>query len=292
MYLYVLNGEDEGKRIEITSGNYTIGRASKARIGLKGDRYVSGFHAEIICNENDELTLADKGSTNGTFLVGEPVKETVPVKPGDILQIGHTFLKASRRSDERYYGEEGLGEKSPEAIVVVDIVGSSKIAQVMGDSMASKVKNLLNKAMKKNLETYPAEYIKSTGDGFMIIFSKALGGVKFSMDLIKDLSLDISYKGFHIRIGINYGETYKLSDGDRRGSAVDMAFRVESVKIAEMHETVVGIKKADMPRVDRIFISEAVQKLIASNSSIKIRVIGYFNLKGFNGRHKIFEVIV
>lgn len=292
MYLFLLNGEEDGKRIDLQPGTFTIGRSGDANIILKSDKYVSGIHAEIKYADDGTITIADKGSKNGTYLLGEPVQSHTTVKPGDIIQIGHTFLKVSRRSEERYFSEEGLGEKTPEAIVVVDIVGSSKIAQVMGDSVASRVKNLLNQAMKKNLEMYPPEYSKSTGDGFMIIFSKVLSAVKFSIDLIKDINQGSSYKGFHIRIGINFGETYRLSDGDRRGTAVDMAFRVESVKIADMHETVVGIKKEDMPRVDRLFISEVVQKLISSNSTIKIRTIGYFDLKGFNGRHKIFEVLI
>ncbi|HDY89252.1 MAG TPA: FHA domain-containing protein [bacterium] len=290
MYIFILNGKDDGKSYDLTPGTHIIGRKDDADIVLKGDKYVSGTHAELTY-AGQKITIADKNSKNGTFLLGEPVKNKVVVKPGDIVRIGRTFLKITRRIEGRYVEDEGTGERSPEAIVVVDIVGSSKIAQVMGDSVASKVKNLLNKSMKNNLELYPAEYIKSTGDGFMIIFTKVLFAVKFSIDLLKEISGDGSYKGFHIRIGIHYGETYKLDDDDRRGSAVDMAFRVESVKIGDMHQTVIGIKKEDLPRVDRIFISEAVQKLIASRSSIKTRCIGFFDLKGFNGRHRIFEVL-
>ena len=110
--------------------------------------------------------------------------------------------------------------------------------------------------------------------------------------MLNDTKGDGSYKGFHIRIGIHYGETYKLPDGDRRGLAVDMAFRVESVKIGDMHQTVVGIKKDVLPRIDRIFISEVTHNFIASHSTIKTRCIGYFDLKGFTGRHKIFEVLI
>ncbi len=106
----------------------------------------------------------------------------------------------------------------------------------------------------------------------------------------KEITGDSSYKGFHVRIGINYGETYKLKDEVRRGSAVDMAFRIESVKIQDMHQTVIGIKKEELPRVDRIFISESVQNLIASKSTVNTRCIGFFELKGFTRRHKIFEV--
>ncbi len=290
MYVYILNGKDEGKRYDLKPGTHSIGRSDKAKIVLKGDRYVSGIHAELNY-VNDKLTLVDKNSKNGTFILGEPVTKNTVVKSGDILRIGRTFLKCTSKSQDSFFSG-GVGERNPEAIVVVDIVGSSKIAQVMGDSTASKVKNLLKKSLKNNLDIYPAEYIKSTGDGFMIIFTKALVAVKFSMELLKEISGDGSYKGFHIRIGIHYGETTKLEDADRRGTAVDMAFRVESVKIMDMHQTTLGIKKEDLPRVDRLFISETVQNLIASKSSIRTRCIGFFDLKGFPGRHKIFEVLI
>ena len=290
MYVYILNGKSEGKRYDLMPGIHIIGRSDKAEIVLKGDRYISGAHAELKYT-GDKIIISDKNSKNGTFLLGEPVTKSTVVNSGDILRIGRTFLKCTIRSQDRYISEEG-GERSPEAIVVVDIVGSSKIAQVLGDSMASKVKNLLKRSLKNNLDLYPAEYLKSTGDGYMIIFTKAFSAVKFSMELLKEISGDGSYKGFHIRIGIHYGETSKLEDGDRRGTAVDMAFRVESVKIMDMHQTTLGIKKDDLPRVDRLFISESVQNLIASKSTIRTRCIGFFDLKGFPGRHKIFEVMV
>jgi len=292
MFLYILNGKDEGKRIDLHPGTYIIGRMANKDIVIKDDKYVSGIHAELNYTKNKILTIVDKGSKNGTFLLGELVTNHVEVKPGDIFRIGHTFIKYTRRHQERYFSGSDIGERNMEAILVVDIVGSSKIAQVMGDSVASKIKNLLKQSLENNLEKYPAEYFKSTGDGYMIIFSKTFPAVKFSIAFLKDITGSGGYKGFHIRIGINYGETYKLVDGDRRGSAVDMAFRIESVKLRDMHQTVIGIKKEDLPRIDRIFISEVVQNFIASKSSVNTRCIGFFELKGFHGRHKIFEILV
>ncbi|MFC1485730.1 FHA domain-containing protein [Candidatus Latescibacterota bacterium] len=292
MYLYILNGEDEGKRIELALGINTIGRSPKNSIVLSGDNYVSATHTEITYSDDDTLTITDKGSRNGTLLFGEPVTSTEPLIPGDIFQIGKTFLKCTRRNQERFFMDTSPGERSPEAVVVVDIVGSSKIAQMMGDSVAGKIKNLLKQGIIKALATYPAAYHKSTGDGFMLIYGTALPAVHFSITLLKDITTDNRKRGLHIRIGINYGETHKLPDNDRRGSSVDMAFRIESVSLQEMHQTTIGIRKEELPRTNRIFITENVQKIIASKPTIKTRCIGFFDLKGFNGRHKIFEVMV
>jgi len=291
MFIYILNGKEEGKCIKLKPGQYTIGRSPEVDIVISDDYYVSGKHAELKYLENEKLSITDLGSKNGTYILGEEVESQKEIKIGDIFRVGHTYLKISRRTPERFYLEGEEQSSAPEAIVVVDIVGSSKIAQAMGDRVASKVKNVLFKTLNNNLVKYPAEFLKNTGDGFMLVFSKPLEAIRFSIDLMKDTRGDGLYKGFHIRIGIHYGETYILPDGDRRGMTVDMAFRVESVKISDMHQTVMGIKKEMLPRVDRIFISEVVHGLISSHSSIKTRCIGFFDLKGLTGRHKIFEVI-
>ncbi|MCD6308803.1 MAG: FHA domain-containing protein [Candidatus Latescibacteria bacterium] len=291
MNVIILNGSDEGKQIELNPGKYVIGRSSSADIVIIDDRYVSSTHAELKISDKDRVTVNDLGSKNGTFLLGEPVDKPMKTEAGDIIRIGHTFLKLSRRSMERFFDQNVVPSEAPEAIVVVDIVGSSKIAQALGDRMASKVKNILSQNLNNNLNEHPAVFLKNTGDGYMVVFSSAMDAVRFSIKLMKDTMGDGAYKGFHIRIGIHYGETFMLPDGDRRGMAVDMAFRVESVKVGDMHQTMIGIRKDDLPRVDRIFISEVVQKLIPSHSAIKTRCIGFFDLKGFTGRHKLFEVL-
>jgi len=47
---------------------------------------VSGHHAELTIKGND-LHVKDLGSTNGTFMNGEAVQETV-VQPGQIIRFG------------------------------------------------------------------------------------------------------------------------------------------------------------------------------------------------------------
>jgi pSer/pThr/pTyr-binding forkhead associated (FHA) protein len=293
MYLYILNGIKEGLRIALTPGIYSIGRSADSKIAIPDDQYVSSAHAELHFDSTGILTLRDIGSRNGTFLLGETVSDPKQVKPGDIFQIGRTFFKFSRRSSERFILQEEEGKQgNPEAILVIDIVGSSHIAQAMGDRVADKVKNVLLDKLNVKLQRNPAEFVKSTGDGYLIIFPNVRAAIKLAMDLLLDMREEESSKGIHIRMGIHFGETIILPDGDRRGLAVDMAFRVESVKIHEMHQTASGIKKDMLPRIDRIFITEVVQKMIASDSKIKSRCIGYFDLKGFTGRHKIFEIFV
>jgi pSer/pThr/pTyr-binding forkhead associated (FHA) protein len=292
MYVYILNGPQEGNRIPLKTGKFTIGRSPESSISLPEDPFVSGTHAELRCERDGKLVLKDHGSRNGTFLLGEAVHEPKELNPGDIFQVGKTFLKVSRRAAERYFIQDEAVEGTPEAILVIDMVGPSRIADAMGDRIAGRVKNALSVKLNESLKKHPADFLKNTGDGFLVIFSNVKQAVKFAMEFLNDLKSHETSRGIHVRMGVHFGETTILPDGDRRGMAVDMAFRVESVKVDDMHQTAVGIKKDMLPRIDRIFITEVVQRMIGSDSQVKTRCIGFFDLKGFTGRHKIFEVMI
>jgi pSer/pThr/pTyr-binding forkhead associated (FHA) protein len=71
----------------------TIGRLKTSTIHLT-DPLVSGQHAEI-----QNGFLVDKGSTNGTFMNGKPVKKgdkKLLLKAGDIIKVGDIELKVER----------------------------------------------------------------------------------------------------------------------------------------------------------------------------------------------------
>ncbi len=68
----------------------TIGRASDRDV-VVNDRKASSHHAEIRRSAGGLHTIHDCGSTNGTFLNGEPITESI-LKIGDELTIGSTLI--------------------------------------------------------------------------------------------------------------------------------------------------------------------------------------------------------
>ena len=60
MYLYVLNGQNEGTRVDLAIGTYAIGRSKDSNIVLDDDKFVSGAHAEITVKENNKIVLKIK----------------------------------------------------------------------------------------------------------------------------------------------------------------------------------------------------------------------------------------
>jgi diguanylate cyclase (GGDEF)-like protein len=82
---------DLGRR-HVLQRRLTIGRGPTNDIILQSDT-VSRQHASIECQGMD-IVVTDLGSTNGTFVNGDPVRlNRVLLKCGDRLRIGDTILK-------------------------------------------------------------------------------------------------------------------------------------------------------------------------------------------------------
>lgn len=74
---------------------FTIGRASSADLVL-ADPAVSRIHARLE-NEGPTVFLTDFSSSNGTYLNGERIAESIELRSGDTIDIGVariTFLGA------------------------------------------------------------------------------------------------------------------------------------------------------------------------------------------------------
>lgn len=80
---------DRGERFDTPV--ITIGRdpTSVIRFDMAGDREVSTRHAEI-CEESGSYTIADAGSTNGTWVNGTRLQGPRGLNAGDIVRLGRT----------------------------------------------------------------------------------------------------------------------------------------------------------------------------------------------------------
>jgi pSer/pThr/pTyr-binding forkhead associated (FHA) protein len=67
----------------------TIGRDHSNNIVIS-DSKISRYHAQVIKADNGAFSVADMGSTNGTFVNGMRITSEVPLFPGDSLVLGVT----------------------------------------------------------------------------------------------------------------------------------------------------------------------------------------------------------
>jgi hypothetical protein len=74
----------------------SVGRREDSDICLRNDTFVSRLHAYIYW-DTDHWWLQDCDSTNGTFLehtdTDARVKGTIPIDPGVLFRIGHTWMR-------------------------------------------------------------------------------------------------------------------------------------------------------------------------------------------------------
>lgn len=68
---------------------YRVGRRFDNDLRIK-ESYVSAYHAEIRKDSDDNYTVVDKGSSNGTYVNNVRVKdgEAAPIKDGDFIKFG------------------------------------------------------------------------------------------------------------------------------------------------------------------------------------------------------------
>ena len=86
----VLTGLTHPGTFELEPGFNTLGRNPTNDFRVH-DVTVSSFHCEIVVSE-DSVLVRDLGSTNGTYIDGQPVQEA-QLTSGQILRLGSAELR-------------------------------------------------------------------------------------------------------------------------------------------------------------------------------------------------------
>ena len=89
-------GLQAGNAFTIEVSPFWIGSEEASQLWVEGDTYLSGFHACIEFRDGT-LLLYDNNSTNGTFLNGQPVKDTPrSLSYGDRIKTGRSVFVVTR----------------------------------------------------------------------------------------------------------------------------------------------------------------------------------------------------
>ena len=84
--LVVAQGLHQGKEIPVGGAQFLIGRDPKCQL-RPASQAISKQHCALFARAG-KLMVKDFGSTNGTFVNGEPVRGECEVKNGDVLKVG------------------------------------------------------------------------------------------------------------------------------------------------------------------------------------------------------------
>ena len=86
-------GLKAGSAYDLSDGAL-LGRGDQADIQLE-DSFASSRHARLV-PQGDVMVLEDLGSTNGTYLNGEPLRGPQPLHAGDSIRIGDSEFTFER----------------------------------------------------------------------------------------------------------------------------------------------------------------------------------------------------
>jgi diguanylate cyclase (GGDEF)-like protein len=104
MVLIYPPGPDLGRRWQLGSDEIVVGRGSDCDIQIDRDS-VSRRHARV-CRIEDQWSVEDLGSTNGSYINDVPIQRS-PLRDGDFVKIGSAIFKfLSGSSVETSYHEE------------------------------------------------------------------------------------------------------------------------------------------------------------------------------------------
>ena len=104
----IAGGPDAGRRFALAAGEHVIGRGPGADLTLP-DRSMSRRHLVLRVGTSG-VTVADLGSSNGTYLEGARMDDERAFAPGQALEAGRTLLGIEpARAGERSSGPGATG---------------------------------------------------------------------------------------------------------------------------------------------------------------------------------------
>lgn len=183
--LLVLEGASRGRRLALTPGRYTVGRAPEADLQVDDER-ISRIHCRLWV-ERGRVTLEDCGSRNGTVLGGERIVTPQPLAAQAQFSIGQTVFKlVYKTSAELHLEEELFFAATSDALTGLpnrrwfDEQAARLLAQSQRHQMALS-------ALMIDLDHFKAindRYGHPTGDAVLVAVAWLIRGQKRQEDLI------------------------------------------------------------------------------------------------------------
>ena len=169
-----------------------------------------------------------------------------------------------------------LGEKQTMSVInrvlttvlFTDIVDSTQLANDLGDKEWSDLLEGHNEAVRRQLEIFRGNEVKTTGDGFHATFD----GPARAIQCAASIREGTRQLGLSLRIGIHTGEC-EIRGESLEGVAIHLAARVSG-----------------MASGGEIVVSRTVKDLVAG-SGIEFEDFGVHTLKGISGEHQLFKVV-
>ncbi|MGZ3588839.1 MAG: adenylate/guanylate cyclase domain-containing protein [Candidatus Limnocylindrales bacterium] len=160
------------------------------------------------------------------------------------------------------------GERVLTTLLFTDIVGSTALAERLGDRAWQDLLARHNAEQLREIDRYRGRYVGSTGDGALASFDGAARAVRAAAAMVR-AAHDL---GLAVRVGIHTGEV-ELVHGDVRGVAVHVAARIMA-----------------LAGTNEVLVSATTYELVAG-SGLRFADRGAHELKGVSGPRQVFALV-
>jgi class 3 adenylate cyclase len=160
-------------------------------------------------------------------------------------------------------------------ILVTDMVGSTELAERLGDTRWWEILQAHNAFVRAQLERHGGVEVKAQGDGFLAVFASARQAILSAVDIQQaaaHYSTENPSQRIQLRIGLHTGETVE-SDGDVFGQNVILAVRI-----------------ADAASPGDVLVSGLTHDLTAAAGDLRFGPGEEVALKGFSAPWRVHRV--
>ena len=160
-------------------------------------------------------------------------------------------------------------------ILVTDMVGSTELAERLGDTKWWEILQAHNAFVRAQLGRHGGIEVKAQGDGFLAVFASARQAILSAVDIQQaaaGYSTENPSQRVQLRIGLHTGETVE-SDGDVFGQNVILAVRI-----------------ADAASPGDVLVSGLTHDLTAAAGDLRFGPGEEVSLKGFSAPWRVHRV--
>lgn len=157
-------------------------------------------------------------------------------------------------------------------VMFTDIVGSSALAEALGDARWSVIVSEHLDAVRRLLERHNGRLVKTMGDGTMSIFQSAGHALNAASDIQKSMDGGRGEPKLALRIGLNTGDIIAAGD-DFLGTVVNKAARIASIT-----------------EPDGIRLSDATRAMVGNTKEYEFASPINVTLKGLEGEHRLYQL--
>lgn len=193
------------------------------------------------------------------------------IPPGhDAWVVGDVAYEAIEFASARVFGasNDEQGVRMLGTILMTDIVNSTATLERVGDRKWHETLLEHNDRLRAQIDRFGGREVRTTGDGFQVLFNGAARGVSCAAAMVDALA-DLDVK---IRAGLHTGDV-ELTAGNLHGIAVHTAARVSA-----------------LAGPSEVLVSSVTRDLL-EGSGLMFEQRGVHELKGLSGARPVFALI-